>query len=307
MKKLLKQKLLVILGPTASGKSDLAVYLAKKYNGEVISADSRQVYRGLDIGTGKITRREMRGIPHHVLNVASPRGQFSVARFKRLAQKAIAAISRRGKLPILCGGTGLYIDALLGTVAIPDVPPDKILRKKLERESPEKLFSLLKKLDPKRARSIDQHNKRRIIRAIEIAKHRGASPLLKKNPLPYRVLKIGIALPDALLRERIHTRLAKRLRHGMIAEVKRLKEKGGLSWKRLDALGLEYRFVAQFLQGKFTKQEMAEKLETAIWRYAKRQKTWFKRDKEIVWVGGGELKRTEGMVKNFCVSTPEKI
>ena len=163
----------MVLGPTASGKSDLAVRLAKTFNGEVVSADSRQVYRGMNIGTGKITKKEMRGIPHHLLSVASPKKTFDVVQWKEKADKAIADIIQRGKMPIICGGTGLYIKALVENVAYPDVPPDWKLRKTLERKTTHQLFATLQKLDPLRAQTIDPRNPRRLIRAIEIVKHTG--------------------------------------------------------------------------------------------------------------------------------------
>ena len=168
-------KIIAIVGPTASGKSDLAVKIARKYNGEIISADSRQVYRGLNIGTGKITKHEMLGVPHHLLDVADPKKRFTVADFKTLADKAIADISSRGKLPIICGGTGLYIDILTSGFVLPDVPPNPTLRKKLGQKTAAQLFVILKKLDPKRAENIDQTNSVRLIRAIEIAKVFGVS------------------------------------------------------------------------------------------------------------------------------------
>ena len=158
------KKILVIVGPTASGKSDLAVKLAKKLNGEVISADSRQVYKGLDIGTGKISRKEMRGVPHHMLDVADPRKQFSVDLYKKMAEEELRYIDERGKLPIIVGGTGFYIDAVAGGVVLPDVPPNKKLRAILGKKSNAALFKMLKKRDPKRAKMIDANNKVRLIR-----------------------------------------------------------------------------------------------------------------------------------------------
>src|SRR3989344_4893017 len=163
-----QQKILVIVGPTASGKSSLAVRLANKFNGEIISADSRQVYRGLNIGTGKITGQEMRGIAHYLLDVANPRSQFSAAQYKVLADKFIRYIVQKDKLPIVVGGTGFYIDALTGTALFPDVPPNKLLRSKLNKFNKEKLFFMLKKKDPRRASTIDRDNKVRLIRALEI-------------------------------------------------------------------------------------------------------------------------------------------
>lgn len=276
------KNLLVIVGPTASGKSDLAVELAKKLNGEVISADSRQVYRGLDIGSGKITRREMKDIPHHLLDIASPRRTFTVADYQKLARQKVDKIWRQDKLPIIVGGTGFYIDALVDGTMLPEVTPDKKLRTTLAKKSPAELFSILKKLDPKRARNIDGKNPHRMIRAIEIATHLGQVPPIKKSPLSAKITFIGIKPPDNILRQRIKTRLAKRLRQGLIKEVEALHQ-AGLSFKKLESFGLEYKYVALYLQNKLSKKEMVSQLETAINHYAKRQMTWFKRNKKIKW------------------------
>lgn len=275
-------KIIVILGPTASGKSDLVVEIALKFGGEVVSVDSRQVYRGLDIATGKITVAEMRGIPHHLLDVADPREQYSVSHFKRDAEKAIHDILSRGKLPILCGGTGLYIQAIVDNVLPPEIAPNKELRKKLDTKSTDELFTMLQKLDPKRAETIDAKNPRRLVRAIEIANRLGIVPKLADAPPKYEVLQIGIQTDKDAIRARIETRLEKRLGEGMIEEAVELY-KNGLSFERMDELGLEYRYLAKYLQGKITREEMKNELATKIRQYAKRQMTWFKRDMRIFW------------------------
>jgi tRNA dimethylallyltransferase len=278
------QTLYVIVGPTASGKSDLAVELAKKHkNGaEIISADSRQVYKGLDIGTGKITKKEMRGVPHHLIDVADPKKQFTVVQYIDLAKKALGVIIEKDKTPIIVGGTGFYIHALVDGIILPEVPPNKSLRAQLAQKSAMKLFSTLQRLDPNRANNIDPQNSRRLIRAIEIATALGKVPKVRSNPLPYAVKWIGLDMKPEILKKRIHDRLLKRVGNGMIAEAKHLHDKG-LSWKRMEELGLEYRYLALHLQGKLTKQEMIEKLETEIWKYSKRQLTWFKHDPRIHW------------------------
>jgi tRNA dimethylallyltransferase len=278
-----KPQILVILGPTASGKSDLAVHLAKKWGGEVVSADSRQVYRGMNLGSGKITKREMLGVPHHLLDVANPKRTFTVAQYQKLASQTIADILKRDKLPILCGGTGFYIQSIVDDLILPEVKPNPKLRKGLEKKSVEELFVILKNLDPKRAKNIDQKNPHRLIRAIEIALELGAVPELKKAKSKFDLLQLGISIDFTKLEERIHTRLLKRLKSGMVKEVQNLKD-GGLSWKKLESFGLEYKYIALFLQEKISKSEMMEKIDSESLKYAKRQMTWFKKDKRIVWV-----------------------
>ncbi|HEY4528459.1 MAG TPA: tRNA (adenosine(37)-N6)-dimethylallyltransferase MiaA [Candidatus Paceibacterota bacterium] len=277
------RKVLVIVGSTASGKSALGVRLAKKFKGEIISADSRQVYKGLDIGTGKITKKEMRGIPHYLLNVTNPKKQFSVSEFLEKANEALAMIYHSNHLPIITGGTGFYIDALAGKISLPEVPLNKELRKKLLKLSTEKLFQILKKKDSRRARTIDKHNKVRLIRALEIVEALGRVPIV--NSGQHRVLArkfeyIGLKPKD--LDRRIYGRLLSRL-SGIIQEAKKLIKLKKLSYKRMEELGLEYRYVAMYLQEKLSKKEMVEKLYIAIRHYAKRQMTWFKRNKSIKW------------------------
>jgi tRNA dimethylallyltransferase len=279
----MKSKVVVVCGPTATGKTDFSVDLAKKIDGEVISADSRQVYKGMDLGTGKVTKKEMQKIPHHLLDVVSPKKIFTVSEFQRLGTIAIEDILKRGKTPIVCGGTGFYIDALIYQNALPDIQPDRKLREKLIKLSPEKLAVMLEKLDARRAKEIDPRNKIRMIRAIEIAKALGKVPKINKPVSPYDVEWIGLDAEDDVLKARIEKRLLARIKKGMIKEVKTLHAQG-VTWKRMDAFGLEYRFIAHHLQGKLSKNEMIEKLKTAIWQYAKRQRTWFKRNKNIKWL-----------------------
>lgn len=296
-----KPKIIVILGPTSSGKSDLAVKIASKFNGEIISADSRQVYRGMNIGTGKITKKEMRGIPHYLLDVISPQKRFDAARYKILAQKAIDKIIKKDKIPIICGGTGFYIDTIIGNINLSNVPPNWKLRKELEKKSVEKLFTKLKKLNPERAAKIDSKNKRRIIRAIEIylTNKKESDFRFRENNntnSKYNFLKIGIKIPKEILKKRIYERLIKRLKSGMVAEVKKL-ENSGVSWKRLDEFGLEYRYVSRYLKGILNKDEMIKKLNSEIWKYSKRQITWFKRDKDIYWIKN--IGAAEKLVEKF--------
>lgn len=293
----MSKKLIVILGPTASGKSALAVNLAQKFNGEVVSADSRQVYRGMDLGSGKITKKEMKGVRHHLLDVASPQKRFHVVQYRKLAQKSIAQIMKRGKIPILCGGTGFYLQAVIDGIVIPSVKPDWQLRSRLERFSTEELFEKLKKLDPKRAKTIDKYNRRRLVRSLEIIlKTKKPILALEKKPLPYPVLIIGIKKTYDELQKLIAKRLQKRLEIGMVAEVKNLHEKG-VSWERLEEFGLEYRFIAQYLQNKLSYETMLQFIQKETEHFAKRQMFWFKRDKRIRWVKN--QKEVEKLVKIF--------
>lgn len=311
-------KIIVICGPTATGKSDFAVALAKKIGGEVISADSRQVYRGLNIGTGKITKREMKGVPHHLLDVASPRRIYTVADYVKDASKIVRYIVQKGKIPIICGGSGFYIGTLLGEWPTPEVPPNKKLREMLSRKSLSALFAILQKLDPARAEAIDAKNSARLIRAIEIAKVLGKIPPPPQIPETIieplfscsqeyenkgsviKIVKIGLDFPDKTLKKRIALRLKKRLRQGMLAEARELHA-SGLSWKRMEAFGLEYRYLARLLQKKITREEFESELLKKIWQYAKRQRTWFRKDKEIAWI----LKKGQDREKcDLGLSTP---
>ena len=283
-----KPKIIVILGPTATGKSDLAVKIARTCNGEVISADSRQVYRGMDLGSGKITKREMRGVPHHLIDVVSPRSVYNVAKFQRDAYKAIDSIIARGKTPIVCGGTGFYIQSIVDGVIVPEVPPNHALRTKLARLSITELQSKLKKLDSDRLADIDAQNPVRLIRAIEIATALGSVPKIIEKPR-YDCVQIGLTLPFEELEKKISARLAKRLKQGMLAEAQRLRD-DGMSWKRMESFGLEYRFMAQFLQKKITRAEMIEQIRVKSLQFAKRQMRWFKRDERVKWFTPSDLK-----------------
>ncbi|MHB1118285.1 MAG: tRNA (adenosine(37)-N6)-dimethylallyltransferase MiaA [Minisyncoccota bacterium] len=293
-----KIKVIAVVGPTASGKTDLAVEIARRVGGEVISADSRQIYTGLNLGTGKATRREMCRVPHHLLDVASPKRTVSVVQYERLAARAIRDILKRNKIPILCGGTGLYIDAILTNTSFPAVKPNASLRRELTKFSTEELFKKLHTLDPNRAANIDARNPHRLIRAIEVATTLGKVPARAIAQPRYDALIIGLTLPREELGGRIHARLLARMRRGMIAEVTQLHAEG-LSWKRMEALGLEYRFLARFLQGKLSKEEMLCSLETAIRQYAKRQMVWFKRNKDIKWFRPGDSSKILVTVDKF--------
>jgi len=275
MAKSKKPIVLVIVGTTASGKSDLAVEMAKRFDGEVISADSRQVYRGLNIGTGKITKREMRGISHYLLDVASPKKVFTVVDFKRLAEEKIDDILRRGKLPIIAGGTGFYIEAVTDNKILPQVEPDIKLRNQLAKKEAPELFKMLAKLDPRRAKDIknknEVNNKLRLIRAIEIARVLGQVPEVAETPSKYEFIKVGILVSDKELEKRIQTRVKKMFRAGLLKEIQKLK-KSGVSKKRLAEFGFEYN------------NPTPESVILESIKYTKRQKTWWKRYTDITWL-----------------------
>jgi tRNA dimethylallyltransferase len=293
----MKQKVIVIVGPTASGKTALAVQVARAIGGEVISADSRQVYRGLNIGTGKVTKREMKGVPHHLIDVASPKRIFNADDFVRFGRKAVVMIYHNNHIPIIAGGTGFYIDALLGNIVLPNVPPNAKLRKRLETLSAPELFALLKKKDPRRAEVIDEHNPVRLIRALEIAEAVGASPIPRAES-HYDVLWIGIDMPKEVLNEKIEKRLKARMKQGMLSEAKKLHA-AGLSWKRMEELGLEYRYMARLLQKNITRKEFDTDLATEIRRYAKRQRMYWRRNTEIKWFSPDRFGEVEGVVREF--------
>ena len=296
-----RNPLIVIVGPTASGKSELGVRLAKRFNGEVISADSRQVYKGLDIGSGKITKKEMMGIPHHLLDVASPKRTFTVVQYQKRTFQAIALVLRRNKIPILVGGTPFYIYSVIDGYNFPMAKPNPKLRKQLEKLSVPQLFSKLQKLDPQRATSIEKDNPRRLVRALEIVlSTKKPVPQLKRAPLPYPVLFLGIKRKPEELKRRISSRLKKRLRHGMGAEVKNLHA-SGVSWKRLGEFGLEYRYVAQYLQKNISKQEMIDSIQKESEDLARRQMTWFKKDPRIHWIQA--QKEAENLLRSFLAES----
>ncbi len=291
-------KIVVILGPTATGKSDLAVQIAKKYNGEIVSADSRQVYKGLDIGSGKITSKEMRRVKHYLLDVVSPKKTYSVVDWQKEANKKIKDILERKKLPIICGGTGFYIQSIVDNFVLPPVKINQKLRKELENKNLDELLKILKKLDKERFEEIDQKNKVRVIRAIEIATALGKVPKIKKDQTPYQILQIGLTLSKENLEQKIQERLLKRIKKGMIKEGEKL-HKAGLSWKKMRSFGLEYKYLADFLTGKMDKNKMIEDLTKEIIQYSKRQMTWFKRDKNIKWFDPKEFSKIEREIKSF--------
>ncbi len=282
--------LIVVLGPTASGKSALGIYLAQRFHGEIISADSRQVYRGLDIGSAKVTREEQALVPHHLLDVTSPRETYTVSQFQHAALDAINAILERGYQPLLVGGSPHYIQAVVDRFDIPHVAPQPELRAQLEARSLDDLMAQLTQLDPASAAVIDRHNARRVIRALEVCLVTGtpfSAQRGKADPL-YRSLLLGIQWPREVLYQRIDERVDERMQQGMVEEVEGLLAQG-ISHERLEALGLEYRFIGRWLRGEYPSEaEMVQRLKYAIHDFTRRQLSWFRRDNRIVWIEGGK-------------------
>ena len=275
----MKGKLIVIAGTNASGKSGLGIALAKRYGGEVVSADSRQVYRGLDLGSGKVTKEETQGVPHHLIDVCEPGAFFSMADFQRLAYDAIDGILARGKLPFLVGGTGLYVDAVAEGYELSDRAPDLALRARLETYDTPALYEMLREKLPDT--DIDPRNRNRVMRAIERLTADDYRPG-RRSPR-YDVLKLGVTWPREELKKRIDERLEMRLRQGMVEEVQGLMD-AGVSPEFLDKLGLEYRYISQYLLGQWTREQMLDELGRAIKRFAKRQMTWFRHEEGLHWL-----------------------
>ncbi len=304
------KKIIVILGPTASGKTNFGVKLAKRFNGEIVSADSRQVYRGMDIGTGKDldeytikSKGKIIKIPYHLIDIVSPRTEFNLSKYKKLAMRAIDDILKREKLPIIVGGTGLYLEAIVENYELCPIKPNKILRVQLEKLNTSELLARLKALNYKfyqRLNPSDKKNKRRLIRYIEILSY---DPQFKprKKSSKYESLLLGITWPREILKQRIYKRLIARIeKEGMIEEVERL-HKEGISWKRLISFGLEYKYISLYLKGELNREEMIEKLYRAICQFAKRQMIWFRRWKrkgaKIYW--GNDIKEMKKLVQDF--------
>ena len=287
------EKLIVIAGTNASGKSGLGVELALRYGGEIVSADSRQVFRGLDLGSGKIAPEEMKGVPHHLIDVCDPGDFFSMHDFQRLAYGAIDGIIARGRLPFLVGGTGLYVACVTDGYVMSDNPPDLEYRAYLETFETPELFRMLVKAIPDT--DVEPKNRNRVMRLLEKL-HAGDDHVPHSQPR-YECLKLGVTWDRETLKKRIDERLQRRLDAGMIDEVRGLIDRG-VSVGFLKKLGLEYRYITQYLIGEIPSEaEMVELLATAIKQFAKRQMTWFRRDKEITW-----LDMTGNPVAQACVA-----
>lgn len=283
----------MICGPTASGKTGLSIELAKKMDGEIISSDSMQIYQDMNIGTAKPTIEEMEGIKHYLLDFVPPNQKYSVAQFKKDAVQAIETILQKGKVPIIVGGTGLYIDALTKNIEYPKIETDMNYRHELElemkKEGLTKLYERAKQIDEQAMQTISQNDQKRIMRVLEIYHQTGKTKTqLEKEsrmkPIPYHYLVFAIQMDRAMLYERINIRVDKMIKDGLIEEVENLLKKYQEFPTAMQGLG--YKEVATYLKGECTKEEMIEKLKMETRRYAKRQLTWFRKDKEIQWIDG---------------------
>lgn len=303
-------KIVVILGPTASGKTGLGLGLAKEFNGEVISADSRQVYTGMAIGTAQPRgvwetvhgKRQylVDGIPHYLVDVLSPDVEMSAAEFKDKAIELMHDICSRGKVPFVVGGTGLYIWSLIDNLTIPEVPPNAQLRSSLERCTVEELTQKLAELDPEAPTQVDCNNPRRLIRAIEIVTEtkRPLAEQRTQGPALVEALQIGIRWPTADLQARIDARVDEELREGLEAETKELI-RAGYRESLPSMSGIGYPEMIRFIRGEMTLTEAVEKIKVATHQYAKRQMTWFKRDERIQWMDGPDNKKAKTLVSAF--------
>lgn len=303
----IKPKIIVIVGPTASGKSALAVKIATKFGGEIISADSRQIYRGMDIGTAKPSKKGLAKIPHHLINIKNPDENYTVAEYKQSAVKAINKIIKNKKLPILVGGTGLYVKSVTDNLNIPEVAPDLKFRRKLEKEIKKYglkyIFEKLIKLDPEAAYIVDPNNPRRVIRALEVAiKTKKPFSEQRKSGKPlFNFIEVGIKWPNNVLKSRINKRVDFMIKKGLIDEVKNLIKKypppfnRGEGLNSFDAIG--YREIINYLDKETPLDETTELIKNNTRNYAKRQMTWFKKDKRIHWIRSE--KEAEKLIKDF--------
>lgn len=275
-------RVIAVVGPTASGKTSLAIELAKTLSGEVISADSRQVYRGLDIGTGKATAEEMAGVPHHLIDICDPTAIYTAEDFVRDANAAINDIIARNRTPIIAGGTHFYLELLRGRMQASPVPPNQSFRESLAHYANEELFIMLEARAKARASVIDPHNRRRLVRALEIHEALGHIPESKPQVSPYDWLILGIDRSDGELRERYHTRATEWVARGLLNEVRQVR--ATVSQERFLELGFEYTLAVELLDKAITETEFLEQFVTKNRQYAKRQRTWLKRDPDITWL-----------------------
>ena len=303
------ESLIAIVGPTATGKSDLAIELAREFSGEVISADSRQVYRSMDIGTAKLSREEMSGVPHYLIDIKNPDEDFSLAEYQRMALEIISGIHDRGRLPILAGGSGLYVWALLEGWGIPSVKPDPVFRQRLEDRAAagkgDDLYRELQELDPDAAATIDPRNVRRVIRALEVSRQADApfSRLKQKQEPPFATLIIGLTAERQELYRRIDARVDAMIERGLVEEVQELLRRGyGSGIPAMSGIG--YRQILLYLNGELSLESAVYQIKTETHRLVRRQYNWFRlTDERIRWldIEGDYRAEAREMVEEFLL------
>lgn len=291
-----KPKVIVICGPTASGKTTLSIQLAQKINGEIISSDSMQIYKDMNIGTAKPDQQKMQGIKHYLLDFVEPNQRYSVADYKKDAENAIEDILQKGKVPIIVGGTGLYVDSLIYGIEYPNIEFDENYRKELERrvekEGLEKLYEKAKKIDPQAMKKISRNDQKRILRVLEIYNATGKTKTeqeieSRKNEVKYDYRVFAINMDREKLYDRINKRVDIMIQKGLIEEVENLLKKYNEFPTAMQGLG--YKEVVEYIQGKVLKEDMIENIKRESRRYAKRQITWFKKNKQTIWIGPNDL------------------
>ena len=290
----MKPKVIVIVGPTASGKTALSIELAKRINGEIVSCDSMQIYKDMDIGSAKPTLEEMQGIKHYMIDIVKPDERFSVAEYKKQAEKAIEEILSKGKIPIVIGGTGLYADSLIYSIEYPEIEFDLKYRNKLEKKANTQeglieLYNEAKRIDEEAIKKISENDKKRIIRILEIfhSTRKTKTQLeieSRRNEVKYDYRVFAIDMNREILYDRINKRVDIMIENGLIQEVKNLLNKYGSFPTAMQGLG--YKEVVEYFDGKLTKEEMIEKIKQETRRYAKRQLTWFRKNKQTIWING---------------------
>ncbi|MBQ2695964.1 MAG: tRNA (adenosine(37)-N6)-dimethylallyltransferase MiaA [Clostridia bacterium] len=305
-------QILVVAGPTASGKTGLAIRLAKEYGGEVISADSMQIYQHMNIASAKPTVEEMEGIPHHLLDFVSPFSPFSVADYVKLAKEKIEEITKRGNLPILCGGTGLYISSLVDNIEFTEAETDFSVRNRLIQEAEEKgivpLYERLQGIDPEAAEKIHPNNQKRVIRALEIFETTGLTlsqqnARSRLNPPSFTAYMLALCPPREVLYQRIDMRVDAMERQGLFEETKALQAMG-LQRDMQSMQGIGYKEAFDYLAGKVSREECLEEIKKATRHYAKRQLTWFRRDKRYIWVDPTDEKNVTTAMEAFTWKNP---
>lgn len=306
----MRKPLIVLTGPTAAGKTSLSISLAKAVDGEIISADSMQVYRGMDIGSAKIRQEEMQGVPHYLIDVLDPQEEFHIVKFQEMAKKAMEIIYAKGKIPVLVGGTGFYIQAVTRDINFTEARQEENYRKYLEELAAEKgsqyLHNMLKEKDPESAETIHEHNVKRVIRALEFY-HQNGTPISahnqeqRKQESPYNLAYFVLNVPRELLYKRIDRRVDEMMKNGLLEEVKALKQ-NGCSRGMVSMQGLGYKEILAYLEGECSLEEAVRILKRDTRHFAKRQLTWFRREGDVIWVNKDEFQFNETEILNYMLS-----